>query len=75
MRASRADQEHWLERNGFPKRAFIDPTPEMLKGIRRAMGAEKAPYLLGYDTLVGRLRLLSQLLGRQGRAQRAELVR
>lgn len=53
----------WLERNGYPQRAFIDPTPQMLQGIRRAMGAEKTPYLLSYETLVGRLRLLSQLAG------------
>lgn len=53
----------WLERHNYPGRAFINPSPEMLRGIRRATGSSKKPYLLSYDTLVGRLRMISQFAG------------
>lgn len=53
----------WLERHHYPARAFINPSREMLRGIRRATGSDKQPYLLGCETLVGRLRMFSQLAG------------
>lgn len=42
---------------------MIDPTPEMVRGMKRAIGKDKKPYLLRFDTLVGRLRVFSQLAG------------